>query len=171
MTGRACDILDLLPDGAIVFADNPTYLSFSVPRNGELTSDCLDSMYDQLFTTRVDIDFGTYMVGVHFNTEPFALLESGSPIATVELQADTESEHMAAALARSLGCIDYDNLQPRFTIDTECGVTSLLITRLHRVSHCALAAQLPKECTRVVYRFASKDIAVQYAAQKKRKAV
>jgi hypothetical protein len=171
MTGRACDILDLLPDGAVVFADNPTFLSFSVPHNGELTSDCLDGLYDQLFTTKVDIDFGTYMVAVHFNTEPFALLESGSPIATVELKADTESERLAAAFARSLGCIDYDNLQPRFTINTEAGVTSLLITRLHRVSHCALAAQLPPECTRVVYRFASKDIAVHYAARKKRKAV
>jgi hypothetical protein len=170
MTGRACDILDLLPDGAVVFADSPTYLSFSVPRSGELTGDCLHGLYKQLYTTRVDVDFGTCMVGVHYNTDPFDLMERGSPIDTVELQADTESEHLAAAFAQSLGCIDYDNLQPRFTIETEGGVTSLLIARLHRVSHCALAAQLPPECTRVVYRFSSKDIAVHYAARKKRKA-
>ena len=170
MTGRACDILDMLPDGAVLFADNPTYLSFSVPRNGELTSDCLDSLYEQLFTTKVDVDFGTCMVGVHYNTDPFELIEQGSPINTVQLQADTESERLAAAFAQSLGCIDYDNLQPRFTIETEGGVSSLLISRLHRVSHCALAAQLAPECTRVVYRFDSKDIAVRYAARKKRKA-
>ena len=170
MAGRACDILDLLPDGAVVFSDDPTFLSFTVPPNGELTSDCLDGLYDQLYTTRVDVDFGTRMVGVHFNTEPFALLESGAPITTVELQADTESERLAAALAHSLGCIDYDNLQPRFTIETEGDVTRLMITRLHRVSHCALAAQLPRECTRVVYLFASKNIAVHYAVRKKRKA-
>jgi len=170
MTGRACDILDMLPDGAVLFADNPTYLSFSVPRNGELTSDCLDGLYEQLFTTKVDVDFSTCMVCVHYNTDPFELIEQGSPINTVQLQADTESERLAAAFAQSLGCIDYDNLQPRFTIETEGGVTSLLISRLHRVSHCALAAQLGPECTRVVYRFDSKDIAVRYAARKKRKA-
>ena len=170
MTGRACDVLDMLPDGAVLIADNSTYLSFSVPRNGELTSDCLDGLYEQLFTTKVDVDFGTCMVGVHYNTDPFELIEQGSPINTVQLQADTESERLAAAFAQSLGCIDYDNLQPRFTIETEGGVTSLLISRLHRVSHCALAAQLAPECTRVVYRFDSKDIAVRYAARKKRKA-
>ena len=161
-----------LPDGAIVFADNATYMSFSVPHDGELTRECLLGLHDQLFATRVDINFNTYMVGVHHSTTTLSVLPDTDTVsAPVILAAETESEHDAAALARSLGCIDYDNLQPCFTIETVGDITSLIISRLNRVSHSALAAQLPRKCCdHVVYRFSSKDIVVQFAAHRKRKA-
>ena len=172
MAGRACDVQVMLPDGCIVFADNPTHMSFSVPRNGELTSECLIGLHDQLFTARVDINFDTYMVDVHHSTNTDSALPDTDAFSTpVVLAAETESERDAAEVARSLGCIDYDNLQPCFTIVTVGGITSLIISRLNRVSHSALAEQLPQKCREhVVYRFSSKDIAVHFPAHRKRKA-
>lgn len=171
MAGRARDVQELLPDGAILYADDATFMSFSVPRNGELTSDCLQGLYDQLFTSRIDINFDTCMVDVFHSTQVQSVLPDTDSVTTsVILKADTESERSAATLAKALGCIDYDNLQPRFNIETVAGTTSLLISRLNRVSNSALAEQLPCNCNQVVYRFSSKDIAVRFAAHRKRKA-
>ena len=167
VSARARDILDLLPEGCVLYADSEQHLSFQLPRTAVLSSSALLTIHEQLWTTRCDINFETRMLHLHFNTAAYDPMVPGSP-RTVDLKAVTVSEKQAAEMASSLGCIDYDHLQPSMRIATEGDTTTLYLGRLLHISHNALEQQLSAPCTEFAYHFVDREIALNFVAKKKR---
>ena len=167
VSGRAQDVLEVLPDGCVLYADSEHHLSFQLPRTAVLPCSALLTIHEQLWNTRCDINFETRMLHIHFNTAAHDTMVPGSPRA-VELNAVTASEKQAAEMASSLGCIDYDNLLPSMRIATEGDTTTLYLGRLLHISHNALEQQLSTPCTEFAYHFLDQEIALHFLAMKKR---
>jgi len=167
VSSRAQDVLDLLPDGCVLYADSEQHLSFQLPRTAVLSSSALLTIHEQLWTTRCDINFETRMLHLHLNTDVYDPMVPGSPSA-VDLNAVTVSEKQAAEMASSLGCIDYDHLLPSMRIATEGDTTTLYLGRLQHISHNALQQQLSTHCTEFAYHFLDHEIALNFVAKKKR---
>lgn len=169
LSALAQDILQYLPTGTSVYTDHSTHVSVKLTRSAVLSSRDIGEIYNANGATGCDVNFETRMINIWFNNttgmDPI-LPSSPRPPA---LEAATAGERHAAALANTLGTIDYDSLEPSWRLSTSGGTTALVISRLLHISHDTLQGQLSAHCTHLEYQMQDKTTRLYFAADKKRK--
>lgn len=158
-----------MPTRTTVYTDESTHVSVHLPEGAVLSSHDIRELYSSLGATGCDVNFDTRMINIWFHDSgPPDTISPSSP-RPPKLEITTVGERHAAELAKTLGTIDYDSLEPSWRLSTTGDTTALVIGRLLHVSHDTLQRQLSAHCTHLEYRMHDKTTRLYFAADKKRK--
>jgi len=126
----------MLPSDSFIETDTSTDITVEVPPRSIITDDAIDAICTifragRSEPVRASVDFRNHTI--HLKTGGCSFIEPSCYESG--LVASTESERLAVRIANSIGTIDYDDLVPKCTMNTNDKHTVLNLANLLHVSH------------------------------------
>ena len=162
LSDDAADILAELPEDKLLYTDTSSEVNVRLPAKAKINGRAL------LRWPAATINMRSRMVTIYLHHLSSSPVKASSPQKS-GLSGTTASEQRAIKLADRMGCIDLDNLVPKFELSSSDGRTCLAVSRLLRVDDAKVRAALQDISCDYQYDLEKRKVLFYFESDNKRK--